>query len=127
MTFSALSVLAPAGDWIRAGRKAIEVRRWSPEKWPLRNLLIVQNSNRLSCDGLTSDPDGKVVAMVDVAMVRPWQKDDLVASVSDIFEEGWLAWELQNIRPVDYPLPVSACRKIYEVELEQKYLQIKKA
>jgi hypothetical protein len=127
MTFSALSVLAPAGDWIRAGRKTIEVRRWSPEKWLLRNLLIVQNSNRLSCDGLTSDPDGKVVAMVDVAMVRPWQKDDLVASVSDIFEEGWLAWELQNIRPVDYPLPVSACRKIYEVELEQKYLQIKKA
>jgi hypothetical protein len=127
MTFSALSVLAPAGAWICAGRKTIEVRRWSPEAWPIRDLLIVQNTKKLSASGLTHDPDGTALALVDVVMVRPWQKDDLAASMSDAFEEGWFAWELKNIRPVDYPLPVPARRKIYDVELEAECLQIKNA
>lgn len=54
----ALSVIAPAGDLIRSGKKTLEIRQWIPESIPLRDLVIVQNKIRLSRDGVSDDPDG---------------------------------------------------------------------
>ncbi len=57
-TYSALSVVAPAGDRIRTGQKTLEIRQWKPDGLPLRDLVIVQNTLRLSSNGITEDPNG---------------------------------------------------------------------
>jgi hypothetical protein len=119
MIYRALSVIDPAGRLIREGRKTIEVRQWGPGlELPLCDLLIVQNKKRLGSSAISFDPDGLAMAMVDVVAIRPWHKDELNASCSTAFEEGWLAWELRNIRPFDYSLSVPARLRIYEVDLD---------
>ncbi len=71
---------------------ALEIRRWKPEELPLRDLAIVENGRRLTRDE-PFDPDGRVVAVVDVTGVRAWRPEDAEAAQST-WEEGWLAWEL---------------------------------
>ena len=39
----ALSIVAPNGANIAAGRKTLEIRSWRPPRLPLRDLLIVEN------------------------------------------------------------------------------------
>ena len=73
-SYLALSVIAPAGDLIRSGKKTLEIRQWAPETLPLRNLVIIQNTKRLSRDGLHEDPEGKVMALVDVDSVEEWKE-----------------------------------------------------
>ena len=60
---TALSIVAPAGAHIAAGLKTLEVRRWAPPAWPLRDLLIVENRRYLSADQ-PRDEDGRAVAIV---------------------------------------------------------------
>ncbi len=57
-----LSVIAPAGDNIRAGKKSLEIRKWIPQDLPLTDLLIVQNDIKLSGSGIYEDPDEVHVA-----------------------------------------------------------------
>ena len=121
MIFQALSVVSPAGSRIRSGRKTIEVRRWRPEVLPLRDLLIVQNGRRLGEED-PEDAAGSVVAMVDVVAVREWREEDVEKAAATAFESGWLAWELENIRPTAYNQFVPAKLGIYEVELNPKYV-----
>jgi hypothetical protein len=116
-TYHALSVVAPAGDWIRSKKKKVEVRRWRPQELPLRDLLIIQNQERLSRYGRQEDLNGKAVALVDVVAVRDWKMDDLEASAASSWEPGWLVWELTNVRPFDYPDPLPARRRIYTIEV----------
>jgi len=121
MLFQALSVTSPAGSRIRAGRKTTEVRRWALDALPLRDLLIVQNDIRLTEEN-PEDAAGRVVAMVDVVAIRDWRVEDLEKSGSTEFEEGWLAWELENIRPAAYHQFVPAKRRIYELDLNPKFV-----
>ena len=116
-TYLALSVVAPAGDQIRAGQKRLEIRKWKPDVLPLRDLLIVQNQQRLSRTGMSEDPAGTVVALVDVVAVREWREDDLTAACATRWTPGWVAWELVNVRPVDHTRFVPARRRLYELEL----------
>ena len=113
----ALSVVEPAGDLIRSGRKHLEVRRWKPAVLPLRDLVIVQNTRRLSSTGLREDPDGRAVALVDVGGVREWRKEDVDAAGATHWEAGWFAWELENIRAIDHSVAVPARLRIYEIDL----------
>lgn len=64
----ALSVIEKAGIAIASGKQSLEMRRWEP--LPLIDLAIVQNGRRLT-DEVPMDPDGQVVAVVDVRRVRP--------------------------------------------------------
>lgn len=121
MLFQALSVTSPAGSRIRAGHKTIEVRRWALDALPLRDLLIVQNDIRLTEEN-PEDAAGRVVAMVDVVAIRDWRVEDLEKSGCTEFEEGWLAWELENIRPAAYHQFVPAKRRIYELDLNPKFV-----
>lgn len=116
-TFTALSVVAPAGDRIRAGAKSLEVRRWAPETLPLRDLLIVQNRHRLGSAGAAEDPAGTALALVDVGAVRPWREDEVAAACASSWEPGWLARELTNVRPVEPVVPAPARRRLYSVTL----------
>jgi hypothetical protein len=88
----ALSLVEGAGELIASGEKTLEIRRWKPEELPLRDLAIVENGRRLTRDE-PFDPDGRVVAVVDVTGVRAWRPEDAEAAQST-WEEGWLAWEL---------------------------------
>ena len=118
-TFQALSVVAPAGTKIREGRKRIEVRQWRPDVLPLRDLLIVENKIRLSSTGVSEDPNGRAVALVDVMAVTEWKEEDLAAATGSYWEPGWLAWHLENVRPISYPHAVPARLRIYGVELSE--------
>ena len=115
--YRALSVVAPAGAKIRAGRKRIEVRQWRTDELPLPDLLIVENEMRLSSKGVCEDPSWRAVALVDVVAVSDWKESELEAATAPYWEPGWLGWHLENIRPVDYPHPIPAKLRIYEVEL----------
>lgn len=115
--YRALSVVAPAGAKIRDGRKRIEVRQWRPDELPLRNLLIVENGIRLSSKGVCEDPNGRAVALVDVVAVDEWRESELAAATAPYWEPGWLAWHLENVRPVEYSHPVPAKLRVYEVEV----------
>jgi len=121
MSFQALSVVSPSGSRIRKKRKTIEVRTWAPETLPLQDLLIVQNDTRLT-DEAPEDIAGRVVAIVDVLNVRPWTAEDLEASGATEFQEGYLAWELSNIRPLAYGQFVPAQLGLYELELEDRHI-----
>lgn len=117
----ALSIVAPSGARIASGEKTLEVRRWVPDLQPNEDLLIVENSRFLHMDG-EEDQDGKAVAIVRVASVRPFCSTDIAAACASYYEDGWLAWELTNIRPVSCLLPVLAARGLYEVPIDLQML-----
>lgn len=113
----ALSVVAPAGDRIRSGLKTLEIRQWSPETVPLRDLVIIQNKVRLSSEGVQEDPDGELMAIVDVESVGEWKEHELIQSCSAYWEPGWKAWRLSNIRPLSSDGRFPARLRIYWIEL----------
>ena len=116
--YLALSVVAPAGDRIAAGGKRLEVRKWRPDRLPLRDLLIVQNRISLSSAGPTEDPDGVAVALVDVVRVREWQENDQDAAGAERWEPGWQAWELAKVRPLTGLVKAAARLRLYELRLD---------
>lgn len=116
--YLALSVVAPVGERILLGKKTLENRQWQPDELPLRNLLIVQNEVRLSSAGVSEDPCGEAVALVDIEEVVTWTEDGLVASCASYWEEGWLAWKVSNVRPVKCGHAVPAKLRIYQVEVD---------
>ncbi|HEV2571208.1 MAG TPA: ASCH domain-containing protein [Beijerinckiaceae bacterium] len=110
----AVSIVKPGGSLIASGEKTIEVRRWQPDLSPTEDLLIVENEKFLHQDG-DKDDNGKAVAVVRVKLVRPFVRSDIKAACATSFEEGWLAWELTDIRPVRDEFAALAARRIYEV------------
>jgi|GEM_PF-264741 len=116
-TVVALSVVNPGGEHIATGRKTIEVRSWRPDRWPLRDLLIVENARFLTEEG-QSDPDGRAVALVDVAMVEDWSRSQVVAACSRGWQPGYFAWYLVNVRPLQGHSRVVARRGLYEVPFD---------
>ena len=118
-SYLALSVVAPAGDWIRSGKKTLEIRQWAPEQLPLRNLVIIQNTKRLSRDGLHEDPEGEVMALVDVDSVECWKESEFEQACASFWEKGWLAWKLSNIRPLSFQKQFPARLRLYPVDLPE--------
>lgn len=114
-TIKALSIVRPSGSRIACGDKTLEVRRWQPGLAPTEDLLIVENGRFLHAEG-DEDEDGLAVAIVRVTAVRPFVLADMQAACANSFEQGWLAWELSDVRPVTPPVPVRAARGIYEVD-----------
>ena len=41
---------------------------------------------------------------------------DMQAACASYFEDGWLAWELSDLRPVTPSVAIRAARGIYEVD-----------
>ncbi|MBX8547874.1 MULTISPECIES: ASCH domain-containing protein [Pseudomonas] len=111
----ALSIVRPSGGRIASGEKTLEVRRWHPELDPSEDLLIVENGRFLHTDR-DEDDDGIAVAIVRVKAVRPFILADMQAACASYFEDGWLAWELSDVRPVTRPVSIRAARGIYEVD-----------
>ncbi len=115
----ALSVVAPAGDRIRSGEKNLEIRQWSPGSIPLRDLVIVQNKIRLSSVGVTDDPDGEIVAVVDIESVDEWKQHEMSEACASCWEPGWKAWRLSNVRPIYLKGRYPARLRIYSIELPE--------
>ncbi|MNM88721.1 ASCH domain protein [compost metagenome] len=111
----ALSIVRPNGSRIASGEKTLEVRRWYANLDPTEDLLIVENGRFLHVDG-EEDADGTSVAIVRVKAIRPFVFADMQAACASRFEEGWLAWELDDVRPIESALPTRAARGIYEVD-----------
>ena len=100
---------------IASGEKTLEVRRWYPDLDLCEDLLIVENGRFLHREG-DEGADGTAVAIVRVKAVRPFVQADMQAACASYFEEGWLAWELSDLRPVTHPVTVRAARGIYQVD-----------
>lgn len=65
----------------------------------------MENERFLHNDG-DEDDNGTAVAIVRVRAVRPFLLADMQAACASYFEDGWLAWELSDVRPVtpcDHP------------------------
>lgn len=122
MKIKALSVVAPSGSLIACGEKTLEVRRWQPDITPDEDLLIIENRNYLYQDG-EEDPQGRAVALVRIKIVRKFEQTDIAAARASYYEDGWLAWELTDIRPVSYDQNIIAVRGIYQVEFDDVLLK----
>ncbi|MEO7068325.1 MAG: ASCH domain-containing protein [Rhodanobacter sp.] len=114
----ALSIVAPNGANIAAGRKTLEIRSWRPPLWPLRDLLIVENRIFLSGEDQV-DPDGIAVAVVDVEAVRAWLPSELDAACATEWKPDLWAWHVTHVRPVRGMFSFAARRKLYEVEVSE--------
>lgn len=115
----ALSVLAPAGNLIVSGKKTLEVRQWQPDLLPLRDLVIVQNTIRLSSGGVTEDPNGRAVALVDIEAVAAWRETQIAEACATYWEPGWMAWRISNLRPLKLEVRVPARLRIYPLDLPE--------
>lgn len=113
----ALSIVAPNGTLIAAGRKTLEIRSWRPPHVPLRDLLIIQNQRFLTgADEV--DPDGAAVAFVDVEAIHPWQPSELRAACANQWVPGRWAWQLTHVRVVVGVFRLDARRKLYQVQID---------
>lgn len=83
------------------------------------DLLIVENQHYLSSDRAL-DADGLAVAIVKIGNVRPFTRSDMKAACASSYEEGWLAWEIIDVRPFSKPFRALAARKIYELDILEK-------
>jgi len=119
MKFKAISVVNPAGTRIANKEKVIEVRQWQPDVLPLKDLLIVENEKRLSSGCMPIDPNGRVVAIVDVVEVNEWKENEVSAACGSYWENGWLGWRLENVRKIKSECVIPAKLRIYEVELDE--------
>lgn len=115
MLYPALSIVAPNGTNIVEGRKLIEVRSWLPEQLPLKNLVIVENQNFLS--QCVKEEQGWAVAIVDIESVHPWLKTEVDIACANHWEDGYFAWVIAHVRPINPPIQTTAKRKIYTLDL----------
>lgn len=118
----ALSIVAPNGSNIAAGRKTLEIRSWQPPSLPLRDLLIVENRIFLSGEGEV-DLDGVAVAVVDVDEIHAWSPSELGAACASEWKPGLWAWHVTHVRPVRGPFRLAARRKLYEVSVSDALRQ----
>ena len=115
----ALSIVAPNGTNIAAGRKTLEIRSWCPPQLPLRDLLIIENRIFLTEEDQT-DPDGIAIAVVDVEEVHAWQPTELAAACAAEWTAQMWAWQLTHVRSLNGALCLPARRKLYQVEIDAK-------
>lgn len=95
--------------------KTLEVRSWRPEKLPLKDLVIVENTHFLNNDG--DEEMGKVVALIDIESVDPWLAQEIDAACATDWADGYFAWVISNVRPLKQPIEAIAKRKLYCLEL----------
>ncbi|MCU4357765.1 ASCH domain-containing protein [Acinetobacter ursingii] len=111
----ALSIVAPACERIISGQKKLEIRSWRPEHLPLRDLVIVQNTQFLHKDG--DEQIGTAMAIIDIVAVHAWRKDEIEMACANYWKEGYWAWEITNVRPLVPGIQCMAKRRIYEIDL----------
>ncbi|KDM93283.1 ASCH domain-containing protein [Photobacterium galatheae] len=116
----AFSVVSPWGEKIASGQKTLEIRSWQPETLPMKNIALVQNEIRLTQKGQT-DPNGAVVAIVDIVGCKPWiQSESRQAGCDESeFVAGYVAWELGNVRKLNQPVKAMAKRKFYSLSASE--------
>ncbi|OLQ81174.1 hypothetical protein BIT28_08105 [Photobacterium proteolyticum] len=110
----AISVVSPWGDMIASGEKTLEIRSWKPDVIPMMDVALVQNKAPLHQDG-QEDPNGYVVAIIDIVGCKPWIIEDSRQGGCDESEfiSGYLAWEISNVRKLSKQVNVTAKRKFY--------------
>lgn len=116
----AFSVVSPWGNIIANGQKTLEIRSWQPDTLPMKNIALVQNEIRLTqADQI--DPNGEVVAIVDIVGCKSWVQSECRQAGCDEseFVAGYLAWELGNIRKLSHPVKAMAKRKFYELSVSE--------
>lgn len=67
---------------------------------------------------------GRAVAIVDIEAIHLWTENELELATASYWEDGYWAWEISNVRPIEKYIEVPAKRKIYaiDVDLEENLL-----
>lgn len=111
----ALSIVAPSGVRIAQGLKTLEVRSWRPDVLPIRDLLIIENDHFLTQHHATEW--GRAVAWIDIESVHPWQAHEVEAACASAWSEGYFAWVISHVRPLNETFRVLAKRKLYKLDM----------
>lgn len=123
MNMKALSIVAPNGTRIAKGLKTIEVRSWMSKIGRDETFVVVENDRYLTSDD-DADANGKVVAIASVQSVRPYVLADIAPACATVWANGYYSWELVNVRPASYSLPVEARKGLYSLDLNESQFHI---
>jgi len=63
---------------------------------------------------------GPAIAIVDIESIHLWEQDEFEAACATYWKEGYWAWVIRNVRPIEQYLEVPAKRKLYWIEIEDE-------
>ena len=127
----AISLWQPWASAIALGHKSIETRGWATRH---RGPIAIHAAKRWTADeretaavldernglvGLKDAPRGCIVAVAEIASVRP--SEHLIEGIDEIEEmlgnygPGRFGWMLENVRPLHDPLPFKGKQGLFEV------------
>ena len=115
MIVNALSIVSPSVQNIIAGKKVVEIRRWLPPEIPFLDLVLVENEIYLTEEG-QEDQNGLARAIVDITGVHEWTREEAKSQGVD-WSTNYVCWELSNVRCIELPIPCTARRKIYKIDI----------
>lgn len=80
-------------------------------------MLIIENKNDLIQD--EDEEIGGAVVIVDIEAIHLfWTENELELAAASYREDGYWAWEISNVRPIEKCIEVPAKRKIYAVDID---------
>ena len=79
-------------------------------------MLIIENKNDLIQD--EDEEIGGAVVIVDIEAIHLWAENELELAAASYREDGYWAWEISNVRPIEKCIEVPANRKIYAIDLD---------
>jgi hypothetical protein len=121
----ALTIIQPYADMIARGEKIIENRKWATDyRGPLA-IHAGKNRTWLDEDDIAARPGMAFGAIVAVARLRGCIRvEDLPLEYRDRDDaEGPWCWILQDVQPLDAPLPISGAQGLWDVALPDPPVQ----
>ena len=93
----------------------MEIRSWRPEQLPLKDFMIVQNTRYLLEE--SDEQQGEAVAIVNIEAIHAWKPEEVELAYANVWEAGYWAWEISEVRPILPRQVVVAKRKIYDINI----------
>lgn len=118
----ALCLSQPYADWVVAGIKTLETRKWmTKHRGPLL-IVATQMKSKTWAPALELEyaklPVGKAIGVVEVVNCRVMEPGDENAARCLIYPRA-RAWELKNARRLEAPFPVKGQLGIFEVQVPE--------
>lgn len=76
----------------------------------------MENSHYSNQDG--DEKKVMAVAIVDFESIHAWQENEVELACASTWSEGYFAWVITHVRPIEPPILVPAQRKIYLIEID---------
>ena len=60
----------------------------------------------------------QALSIVDIESVHLWTENELALAAASYWEDGYWAWVISNVRPIEKFVEVPAKRKIYSIDVD---------